>query len=298
MNAVGRSRCLGRNTAVRCADGVGLPGFIIIGAMKCGTTSLFRHLGKHPEIGVSKDKETDFFLADTNLARGLGWYRAQFPIDARVLGEASPNYAKCSEFPGVAERIRRAAPDARLIYMVRDPVERFVSQYLHHVNAGETDLPPERILESAAGRNYLDCSRYYLQLSEYLRFFPREQIMVVCLNELRDNPVALVRRTFRFLDVDPDVAVDGLGEVHNSGADLRRLPSWYFAARRSPLLRGVKQRLPAGLRQAFVAGLARRAGRPLPQICDDLRAAVRPILRADAARFRALTGRSFSDWSV
>jgi hypothetical protein len=274
------------------------PDFIVIGAMKCGTTTLFRHLGKHPEIGLSQDKETDFFLAEQNFARGFDWYGDQFRPGARVYGEASPNYTKCNEFPGVPARIRRHLPDAALIYMVRDPVDRFVSQYLHHMNSGEIDIPPERILDTSAGRHYLDCSRYHRQLSAYLAHFPLEHILVLCLDELQRAPAALLRRTFAFLGVDPAVEVEGLDENHNRGADLQRMPAWYFAARRLPLLRNVKQRLPAGLQQAMTARIARASGRRLPQVGDDLRSALRDALAEDAAAFRKLTDQDFAHWSV
>lgn len=275
-----------------------LPDFIIVGAMKCGTTTLFRHLGKHPEIGLSRDKETDFFLAETDFARGLGWYSDQFRPGARVYGEASPNYTKRNEFPGVPARIHSCLPDARLIYMVRDPVERFVSQYLHHMNAGEIDIPPDRILATPAGRHYLDCSRYHYQLIAYLEHFAREQILVLCLDEMRRHPAILLRRTFSFLGVDPTVQVDGLDENHNSGADLRRMPDWYFAARRSPLLRGMKQRLPERLQQAVTSRIARSNQRPLPPVGQTLRAELKAALADDAAAFRNLTGQAFSHWSV
>lgn len=275
-----------------------LPHFIVIGAMKCGTTTLFRHLGKHPEIGLSKDKETDFFLAEQNFARGFGWYGDQFRPGARVYGEASPNYTKCNEFPGVPARIRRHLPDAALIYMVRDPVDRFVSQYLHHMNSGEIDIPPNRLLETSVGRHYLDCSRYHRQLSAYLEYFPRNQILVLGLDELQRDAATLLRRTFDFLDVDPAVEVNGLDEKHNRGADLRRMPGWYFAARRSPLLRNVKRRLPNALQQAVTTRIARDARRSLPQVGDSLRAALREALAEDAAAFRKLTGQAFAHWTV
>jgi len=283
------------------AAGARMPDFLIIGAMKCGTTSLYKHLGKHPEIGLSRDKETDFFLSESDYARGVEWYAEQFrgaPATARVFGEASPNYTKCSEFPGVAERIFRTLPDARLIYIVRDPVERFISQYLHHANAGEVCLDPQRILHSRAGRYYLECSRYHRQLSEYLRFFPPDRVLVLCLDELRGNPQDLLRRVFGFLDVDPVAAVNDLERAYNCRNELQRLPSWYFAARRSPLLRGVKQRLPAGVRRLLIAGISRAAERPLPPVDDALRTALRPLLAEDAARFRALTALPFAHWSV
>lgn len=304
MNSARRSSTEPERAPRQSTGRVVVPNFIIIGAMKCGTTSLFRHLGRHPEIGLSRQKETDFFLAESNFARGFEWYSALFPTGARIYGEASPNYTKCNEFPGVAERIFRNVPDAKLIYMVRDPVERFVSQYSHHLNAGEIDIPPERILNSRAGRHYLDCSRYYRQVSEYLRFFPREQLLIVELNDLREDPRQLLERVYSFLDVDAQVPMDGLTEAHNRGNDLQRMPSWYFAARRSPLLREVKRRLPIGVQDALVAQitrgsrLARGSQRRVPEIGEELREAVKPLLAEDAACFRQFTGRTFDHWSV
>ncbi|MEZ5721509.1 MAG: sulfotransferase [Paracoccaceae bacterium] len=84
-----------------------LPQFIIIGAMKSGTTTLYRYLDLHPAVEMSRDKETDFFLTEKNRARGLDWYAAQFTSEARVRGEASPNYTKRRDFPGVPERLAR-----------------------------------------------------------------------------------------------------------------------------------------------------------------------------------------------
>jgi len=301
MTADGVTGCFDQEARTFHINGVRLPDFLIIGAMKCGTTSLYRHLGKHPEIGLSKDKETDFFLSQNNFSRGLDWYASQFrgeAASARIIGEASPNYSKRNEFPGVAERIFRTLPDARLIYMVRDPVERFVSQYLHHANAGEVFVDPQRILHSTAGRHYLDCSRYHRQMSEYLRFFPRERVLVLCLDELRDDPQTLLHQVFAFLQVDPTVTVGGLNEAHNRGAELQRLPAWYFAARRSPLLRRVKQNLPPGVQHALLMRIRRASRRALPEIRDELLDKVRSSLTEDAARFRGVTGKAFAHWSV
>ena len=108
-----------------------LPTFITIGAMKCGTHSLHQYLDLHPEIAMSQRKELNFFLTEAKFAQGLEWYSAQIAGNGTARGESSPNYSKCHMFPGVAERMHATLPDIKLIYLVRDPVERAVSHYVH-----------------------------------------------------------------------------------------------------------------------------------------------------------------------
>ena len=274
------------------------PDFIIIGAMKCGTTSLYRYLGAHPEIGLSREKETDFFLAKQNFAQGLDWYRAQFTSGARVHGEASPNYTKHSEFPGVPERIFSTAPGVKLIYIVRDPIDRFLSQYHHHAIAGEATQDPAQVLNSQAGRNYLECSRYFKQLSRYLEFFERDRIFIACFDELRARPQALLRQVFDFLEVDSAITVDGLDRIHNQRSSLQGLPQWYFNARRSPVLRAIKARIPRPLYETMLNQLRRRSQVELPRLDEGLRVELKGLLQEDATRFRDLAGMPFNNWSL
>ena len=104
-----------------------LPTFLVIGSMKCGTTSLHDYLARHPDVFMSAVKEVNFFVLERTWDKGIDWYRAQFYGRYQVRGEASQNYTKRHEFePGVAERIRSLLPNVKLIYIVRDPVARFV----------------------------------------------------------------------------------------------------------------------------------------------------------------------------
>ena len=108
-----------------------LPNLIVIGAAKCGTTSLHAYLDEHPEIAMSREKELHFFVDRKNWGRGIEWYEAQFDASAPVRGESSPGYSAYPLYEGVAERMARVVPDAKLVYLVRDPVERVVSHYTH-----------------------------------------------------------------------------------------------------------------------------------------------------------------------
>jgi len=110
-----------------------LPNFIIIGAQKCGTTSLHHYLDQHDEIVMSKVKELNFFNEELNWSKGLKWYEAHFQGEGKMRGEASPHYTNYPMSPGVAKRMKEIVPDAKIIYLVRDPVERLISAYLDDV---------------------------------------------------------------------------------------------------------------------------------------------------------------------
>ena len=113
--------------------------------MRAGTTMLHDLLSGHPQISMARMKETDFFVAEKNLPRGTGWYGAQFDPARPIRGEISPNYAKAMDFPGVPERIFEHCPGVRLVYVLRDPVARAVSQYAHSWNMGELSDTPEQM---------------------------------------------------------------------------------------------------------------------------------------------------------
>ena len=136
-----------RQKGIRVRRSARLPNFIVIGAMKSGTTSLFHYLQAHPQVFMSPLKEVEFFVEEKNWRRGMDWYRAQFAgasPGALAIGEASTAYTKYPEYPGVPERIASSLPDARLIYILRDPIERIRSHYQHRVLSGAEREPLER----------------------------------------------------------------------------------------------------------------------------------------------------------
>ncbi|MDP9440540.1 MAG: sulfotransferase [Actinomycetota bacterium] len=177
-----------------------LPNLIVIGAMKCGTTALHRYLDQHPDVAMSEPKELNFFSEPTgNWRRGVGWYAARFR-PAPVRGEASPGYTSPS-FPEAAERMARVVPETKLVYAVRDPVERAVSQYLHHRADGTERRPIEEALLDPESQ-YLARSRYYERLEPYLARFPRERIFILAQEDLLSDRRATLRGLYRFAGVD------------------------------------------------------------------------------------------------
>jgi hypothetical protein len=198
-----------------------LPGFLILGAQKAGTTALFAYLREHPAVTGPAWKEVSFF--DRHYARGLRWYRGNFPVRrAAVVGEASPSYLF---HPLAPARVRAAIPDARLIALLRNPVDRAHSHYQHEVALGRETLSFEDALDAEAVRlageverlvsdpgyfshawwNYTYASRglYAEQLERWLAHFAREQLLVLFTDELAADPAETYGRVLDFLRVAP-----------------------------------------------------------------------------------------------
>ena len=117
------------------------PNFIVIGAMRAGTTALFEYLRAHPDVYIPELKELNFFWE--RWKRGIGWYESQFAgaTDEKAIGELSPEYTFYPARRGVAERIAKLLPDVKLIYLMRDPIARMRSNYVWRVAAGSESRP-------------------------------------------------------------------------------------------------------------------------------------------------------------
>jgi hypothetical protein len=180
-----------------------LPNLLVIGGLKCGTTSLHHYLNLHPEVAMSRPKELNFFVAELNWPLGQDWYATHFEASPAIRGESSPHYTNRPRFDGVAERIRSMLGSPRVIYVVRDPIDRMLSHYLHNVGGGyEQRSLPEAFADPES--SYVARSRYSFQLDPYLEAFPRELIEIVGRDELKRDRQATMRRVFGFLGVDPE----------------------------------------------------------------------------------------------
>ena len=228
-------------------DGFGaLPNLVVIGAMKCGTSALHSYLDRHPQIDMSKPKELNFFFGPTTSAqaapgdshrmqeqgcgwssgnwhRGSQWYSRHFRREAIARGESSPGYTSPSHH-GVAQRMARAIPAARLIYLVRDPVDRAISQYRHHRSEGTESRPIEKALLDPDSQ-YLSRGRYYERLAPFLECFARQQIAIVSAEELLTRRRATLLSLFRFVGVDEGFWSSDLERLHNCNGDAPQLDS-------------------------------------------------------------------------
>jgi hypothetical protein len=152
--------------------------------MKAGTVSLRHYLEEHPQVFVAdggRFGEPNFFVAEHNWARGRGWYESLFGSagsagSAIAIGECSPSYTWAHVYRGVPERMAQLIPAARLVYLVRDPVARMQSMYMHQVSVGRERRRPEVALRDD---RYLGPSRYGFQLAAFLDHFDRSQVLVI-----------------------------------------------------------------------------------------------------------------------
>ncbi len=273
-----------------------LPNLLIIGGMKCGTTSLHYYLQQHPQIFMSRIKELNYFHAARNWSRGRAWYEAQFPVDRPVRGESSPYYTDFPVDPGIPARMRDLVPQAKLIYLVRDPVQRIISQYVHHVAINREHRP---FAEACGAPPYLNHSRYARQLEHYLAHFPRAQILVVPAESLRTDRLATLRDIFQFLGVAPDFVSPRFTCERLRARDQRRatiLGRWAAPLRQWQWLHA----LPPDLRWRLVnlPYWPFSEPMPVPELTPATRDRLHTELAPDARRLREITGRDFPGWCV
>lgn len=274
-----------------------LPNLIVIGAPKCGTTSLHSYLGAHPEIAMSREKELDFFLDDESGDRSLGWYASQFE-EAPVRGEASPRYSVWPIHPGVPERMSSVIPETRLVYLVRDPIERLVSHWVHN-SLGFERAPFAEAVTAPGDNRYLAASSYATQLERYLEHFPRERILIVDADDMRRDRAATLRRVFGFAGVDETASAPSFSrELNVAAGTVRRNRAGNAVASALAQTLGteraerVRNRLPEPLKRPFTRTLEP------PCVEGDLRRRLVQVLGPEVERLRQLTGQSFAGWSL
>jgi hypothetical protein len=283
-------------------DRAGLPDFIVIGAMKSGTTSLHHYLSCHPELAMTTEKEPTFFTAEGNWTRGLDWYRSQFEGNGRLRGEASPDYTKFPRHAGVPARMHAILPHAKLIYLVRDPIERLVSHYIDAYSFRRANAPLDEVLHEPEGRHYVACSKYFLQLEQYLPYYDFEQFLVVATEDLAARRQETLARIFRFLEVDDSFDSPEFDRVlYERSAHRRNTGPGDAVLRLARSLRTTPlgRRLPTQL-MSPVHALNRATARPVPspELDSGLRREVAEELRPDIEQLRAFTGEPFAAWSV
>jgi hypothetical protein len=176
-----------------------MPDFVIIGAMKCATSTLHTQLAAQPGFCMSEPKEPNFFSDADQWARGMDWYQGLFAAarPGDLCGESSTHYTKLPDLPDALPRIAEHLPDARFIYVMRDPIDRLVSHYIHEWS--------QRVIQGriqgAAVRlpALIDYGRYAMQVTPWIERFGRDRVLPVFFERMVAHPQAELERVCRFL---------------------------------------------------------------------------------------------------
>jgi hypothetical protein len=288
-----------------------LPNLIVIGAMKCGTSSLHYYLGLHPEISMSSRKELNFFLdpaptppagcgdRDRSLlgqrsssSRGLAWYASRFDDRAPVRGETSVAYS-FPWYPGVAERIAGVVPEAKLIYCVRHPIERITS---HLAQFRRRDGRPFAEAVALPGNPYVEASRYASALVPFLDRFEREQLLVVRQDDLLKRRRDTVAAAFRFLGVDDTFWSPQMERERNPTVTKGTAYRIAERARSGPVRSAIVARIPRSIRAVVEQQFAKRATAPGPVLDRPVAERILDLLEPEIARLEELGGWDLASW--
>lgn len=221
-----------------------LPDFLIIGAAKSATQTLYDYLRRHPQVFVSTPKEIEYFSRDENYALGLEWYASHFDAARpdQSCGEASTTYSDYPRFPEAASRIFKTIPACKLIYLMRHPVERAYSFYRQRIRNAQLmghQLEVTRTFEQSLHDDVsiLSASLYMLQIEQYLACFPRESLLFLLMEDLIQYPSQTLTKICQFLGVDPGIdLLQGSVVAVNQASEY---DAWFLRSRVTAPLRAV-----------------------------------------------------------
>jgi len=245
---------------------------------------------------MSDIKEVDFFIKENNFDKGVEWYQDRFRGDYKIFGEASPNYSKAHYFAGVPQRMAEIVPEVKLIYLVRDPIERIISHYTHNYSEGREHRPIEKVLQRLEDNHYVLCSKYYWQLEHYLQFFSKDQILVIPSFQLMNERRKALQEVFDFIGVDSSFYTAEFEEQKHKSGQKRRKGRLSRLVLESPVIKSLKGYIPDVFKDPI-----KRATRPQvqkPELSASLRQRLTVCLATDIEHLRSFTGLPFRQWEI
>ncbi len=283
------------------------PNLFIVGAMRSGTTALHEVLAGHPDVFMASFKEPAYFadpaelatdsavVAAAGYAGDLQAYESLFEDASgeRYRGESSTHYTKQPRITGIAEKLGQYAPDARIVYLVRDPVDRALSHYRFEVQRRyETRAALDALRSDPI---YLAVSDYALQIRPFIEQFGRERVYITSLEDLASNPATELIALYRWLEVDEGAGGLTLPRRNAIDAPMTRAPRATQSLRKSAWYRSAVRLIPKGARRAAKAVV----DRPMDESeleRSEVRAFLADQLHRKIPPFEELAGREFTAW--
>lgn len=275
------------------------PDFIIIGAMKCGTSTVCAYLEDHPDAFMLPGREPNFFSHDDVHAAGPAAYEQLFADHdgERVCGEGSNDYASGARYPQAAARMAAYRPDMKIIYILRHPLERIASAWVQN-RADKGDLVPAT-LEAAVAEMpeiFVDQSLYWANLSRYRAQFPDAQIFVGFMEDLRTDRERFFASLCAFLGIP---ALPTVQRGHQNPSRGKRIPSQRFSRlNRLPLMGAAKRLLPQALKTTVRERWLSETVTAAPTLGPEAHRAVLAQIRPDAAALLAHCGKPADFWAL
>lgn len=298
-----------------------LPNFLFIGTGKAGSTSLHYYLKQHPQIFISPVKETNFFAFEgekldfsgpgdqesetvRNSITNIETYLQNFDgvSDELAIGEICPSYLYVEKSP---ERIKHYIPDAKMIAILRNPVDRAYSNFSGLVKTGRETLSDfsEAVHDEqfrveknwAPGWHHVSHGFYYQQLKRYFDLFDRDQFRIYLFEDWTSDPFSLVKDIFEFIGVDSSFEPD-LSTVYNKSGKPRSRVLYKLLSQPNPIKDSLKPLLPRRLRSKFYSDLQNFNLQKLPEMSPELRKNMVNIYKDDVLNLQGLIGKDLSQW--
>ncbi|MBW4710779.1 sulfotransferase domain-containing protein [Roseobacter sp. YSTF-M11] len=274
------------------------PDFIVIGAMKCGTSTICAYLEDHEDVFMVPRAEPNFFSHDDRFAQGVAAYEAHFDAHRgeKLCGEGSNDYGAGALYPQSADRMAAYHPGLKLIYIARHPLERIASAWIQNrANSGDQVPPTLDLAVTRMPDLFVDQSLYWKNLSRYRAHFPDAQIFVGFMEDLSRDRAAFFERLCEFLEIPPSAEVR---RAHMNPSSGKVIPSQRFSAvNRLPFIKTAKKILPKALKTTVKRELLSQKITERPDFSDAIKADILKTVRPDAERFLAHCGKPADFWT-
>ena len=274
---------------------------LIIGAMKCATTSLFSYLSQHPQIAPCSEKEPNFFNYPRRFERGFEWYMnlwAGQDTAGKLLLDGSPGYTMHSTAE-IADHIQSTGASAgagfKFIYIMRNPVDRFVSHYKHVRARGKVSQPVQDVIRPDSW--FVDVSRYASHLDEYYQRFDAGDILLLLFDDLLKDPAEVLKKVCSFLEIDPTWQFKDLSAGRNPTKGMRFRLFERKIKQSMPLVNRAIKLIPKKLRFAVSNALS-RAGDPEVSLSPQQRDLLLSYLKDDLLKLENRYGIDIARWNL
>ncbi len=267
--------------------------------MKSGTSTLTEILSMHPKVCFCQEKEPHFFSKNPDWKANLEDYKNLYnPQEEQICGEASTTYTCYPEFnKNIWDDLHKFNPQLKLIYIMRDPVERIVSHYMHNYLRSYTSDPLEKAILSES--SYINRTRYFVQIRPYLDVFGKEQVLLLTFEELIANKKITLNKIAEFLNIDGD-KFDNFEKVHANKSVGETKPDVRIDNfRKSSIFNAFKPFVPKYIRitaSNFLYKMTEKRINIRPSISDDIKRAIWDLLILDVLEIEKLIGRKIIEW--